>query len=118
MKQYIKSAVNPNMTLLDWVNQNQDTDFGFNRIMVYDETPDTDSNGNTNYIDDPMFDSYFYDCPGVIFEGTFEQLATGTGENYIVDPSYTEDMETEYSKYTVCDVRKEDDYITVYVIWG
>jgi hypothetical protein len=52
------------------------------------------------YMDEP------YDIPGVLFDGTFEELVTGEGDNYIAE---------DYSDWVVVDIEVRSTFVTIFV---
>jgi len=68
---YKRESVDGKQTLADWIsNPRNQRRYGNDEIMVVCMNP---------YLDDPD------DCPGVLFDGTFDELKNGTGDNYISD---------------------------------
>ena len=68
---YKRESVDNKQTLANWIsNPRNQRRYGNDEIMVVCLSP---------YLDEPD------DCPGVLFDGTFDELKNGTGDNYISD---------------------------------
>ena len=74
---------NGQQTLSDWVsNPRNKKRYGNDKIMVVCLTPYEGSSSD--------------DCPGVLFDGSFEDLENRTGDNYLVDFDGSDSYDTYF----------------------
>ena len=97
MKRYIKSSINIPLSIADWIELHKDDHLS--HITIVDTTPYPEA----EY--DELLEGY--DCPGVIFEGTYEDLLNGTGDENYMEYGLPETMEYN-SKYFIVEDRIEE----------
>lgn len=105
MKRYVKfSSVDGRKTLNDWIAEHSPEDYS--NIMVICTTP---------YEDIPD------DCPGVLYDGKYTDLAQGKGDNSMINfwrDVSDEEIRDEYSKWVVTQEKEvQGNSIDLYVDW-
>ena len=94
MKRYIKSAVETDIYLRDWITKHKDNHP--DRIVIDDRTPYTGKWEEWNG------ESYI-DCPGVVFIGTYDQLLSGGGDNLLFETYGKEEYQKQLDRYYIID---------------
>jgi hypothetical protein len=90
------------MTLWEFIQQ--DSLPHSDEVLLFDDTPYPD-----------------HHIPGVLFDGTVDQLIAGVGDNYLIDCHYdrqevpVEEIKEAYSEYLISEIKDDGVYHTLYV---